>query len=287
MNFDFLESDIGVIKETKKISLNCYYIEASDKYILKQAVKNIEASYDYLKSQNVSNIIYPLKKYKVDNNIFLLYPYIEEWKYPNDKKIFDLRDSIINVHESTKILKEVKKNNYKYLYRLYKKLDNKFRILDSFINEIELKEINDDFDWIILSKYHIFLDVKKEMYRLQTKIHEDIDKHISIFYCVNHGRPSLSHLVDKSLISFEESRFSFLVSDIARFYCINDYIKIDWYELINNWLNIYSLPIYKTYFKFLSLYIFIMNLHICDNGIYNYVEISNHLQRIMVLFSDF
>lgn len=291
MKFDELESDIGEIKGSSKITENSYLIEASKLYILKRNYKNLDPCYNYLESQGVMNVSYPIKRYKIGNEKYLLFDYLVEVKYPTDKKIYDLRDALLNLHEKTKVLKETKRNSFKYLYRLYKKLDYKFHILDSYISEAEMREKNDDFDWIVLSKYKTFLDAKKEMYRLQMKIHEEIDAKISIYYAINHGRPSLSHLVSKSLISFDESRFGFVVNDIARFYCSNEDIKIDWFMMIDEWLNLYELPFYKTYFKFMVMYIFILNLHIdFDNSylsISNYIQIHNKLEKIMITFKDY
>lgn len=292
MNFDLIEEYLGLkIENYTKLTDNAYILETDKIYLLKKSTKNLEPCYDYLKSQNVSNVLYPLKKFLLDGHRFLLFDYLSENKYPKEKKIYDLKNALFNLHEATKISKEAKKNNFKYLYRLYKKLDYKFRVIDSLISETELREVNTDFDWIILSKYSLFIDVKKEMYRLQMQIHQEIDKKISLFYAINHGRPSLSHLIDRSLISFDESRFGFIVSDISKFYCINEDIKIDWFSLIDEWLSYYQSPFYKTYFKFMTLYIFLINLNIDFKNeqitISNYVQVHNKLKKILIIFKDY
>lgn len=288
MRFD---SIIDGITEEKRITDNTYLITTSELYVVKLTKKDLSVCYNYLSSQNTESVLYPIKMGIFENQRYLLFKYNNYKSYPADKKIYDLKDALILMHQSTTVKKETKRNNFKFLYRLYKRLDYKFRVLDALISESELREEMDDYDWILLSKYSTFLDAKKELYRLQSKIHEIIDEHITIDYAINHGRPCLNHLVDNKLISLDESHFGCVVSDISRLYCSNDDLKIDWFNFIDEWLNMYGVEFYKLYFKFLTMYIFMINLNIDFNNHYislsNYIQIHSKIQRVMITFKDY
>ncbi len=290
MNFENVEQFLDQkLKGYKKLTDKAYILEFDQKYILKKSYKNINPFYNYLKSQHVDTK-YPLAQFQIDGSLFYLMTYEEEDFYPVEKKIYDLRQSLQDLHYLTKVSKSAKKNSFKYLYRLFKKLDYQFRLLDSYIYELELKEVHEDDDWIFLAKYYKFLDCKKELYRLQMKIHNDIDNNISLSYVILHGYPSINHLIHKRLINFENSHFGYAVSDIVRLYCLNEDIKIDWFNFIDEWLSEYD-SFGKLYFKFLVLYIFVMNIHVPPTIDYmfltNYVTIEKKINKVMTIFNNY
>ena len=259
----------------------------SNSYILKEATININSIYVYLKSQNVKSVIYPIDYLEINNRKYFLFKKHYDYNYPNSKKITEMQDILKEIHYKTRIIKKIKKSDIKYLYRIEYKLNYKFSLLEAFIRSIEMKEIKEDFDWIILSKYHYFLDCKQELEKLSVEIYNSIENKKSIEFSIIHGKPSIDHLVDSKLISFENAKLGFFVSDISKFYIENDHINIDWFILIDNWLEKEE-KLYRYYFKFLVLYIYILNLNI--NYLNNYSCLNNYIRisdKIRIFLNNF
>lgn len=280
------------IENFQNISLKAKKIVIeNENYIIKKSNKELDYLYDYLHGQNVNAVLYPVKKIQIKNSSYYLYNYLEEINTPPSKKIYDLKEALRELHHKTQVLKTLKKANYKYLYRIYKKLDAKFKILEYYIREYEAKPTKDDTVWIILSKYYIFLDCKKELYRLQRKIHKAMEDKTAVYFALNHENPHLFHIINKIIVSLDNAKIGFISSDIAKVYILNEYINIDWEEFIKSWLDEYEGEIYKVYFKFLVLYIFILNVDILGENVYantnSYIQISQKIQKFMKLFKDY
>ena len=128
------------------------------------------------------------------------------------------------------------------------------------IRESEERVKKTDFDWIVLSKYYIFLNAKKIMYQTQRKIHKYIDNHGNAIYSLNHGNLNLNHLLQKKLVSFDSGYIGIFVSDYAKLYVSLDEYEGNWFKEIEGKLNSYENDFYKTYFKFLVLYIYMINI---------------------------
>ncbi len=260
-------------------------------YVVKKTNRKSDKIYQYLNSQNVHNVVYPEKKYVLNNEKYLEFPYYDEIDYPSSKKLLNLKDAIMELHDKTKTMKVIKKRNMRYFYKIYYKLDMKFSLLELYIRECENNVNHNDNDWIILSKYHIYLDCKKELYRLQKKLHNLVDKNTSAYYAVNHFKPDITHLVNNSLISLDHAKIAIVTSDIAKIYVANEYIDIDWFNFVDSWLNNYEGEIYKVYFKFLVLYIFILNVNIDNVNEYtslnSYVQINNKIKKFLLQFNTY
>jgi len=259
--------------------------------ILKETSKRIENIYNFLQSQGVNNIQYPKDCYKIDGVIYYTFEYITETFYPNNKKVLDLKQEINHLHSKTKVVKRLSTVNFKYFKRIYERLDAKFKLLETFVRTAETKPVKDDFEWIILSKYKIYLETKKMLYQLQVKLHGFIDAKESVVYALNHGKPNISHIMNKTIVSLEHARLSVVVSDIAKFYCENENYNLDWFKIIDDWLNQYEGSFYKVYFKFLVLYIFMINLNINSNYNYStlniYIRIAEKLRVAQHLFESY
>ena len=261
------------------------------KIILKKVNVKTKNIYDFLASQKVENILYPLKQFVIDKEIFFVYKYVNDYEYPSEKKISDLINTVSELHKKTGFTVRLNDINFKFFYRIYKNLDRIFQTLEMFVRECEEKKEKTDFEWIILSKYHIFLSVKKLMYQIQRKIHKYIDNHGSAIYSLNHGNLNLSHYVQKKLLSFDNGYIGIFVSDYAKLYVSLDDVEGLWFKEIEEKLNSYENDFYKLYFKFLVLYIYIINLRFSSfeqHAVLNtYIQISSKINHFLNLTSNY
>lgn len=284
--------NLDVVK-IQKITNKTLKVELSNNtiFIIKIINKKINKIYEYLKLSDVKNILYPKDYFVIDKTHFFIYQYIEEIYIPLNKKVLNLKDSLFILHQSTLIDKKLSSKEYKYLKRIYEKLDYKFKMLESFVRTSESKPIKEDFEWIVLSKYNIFLNCKDYMYQLQKKIHTSIDNKESVKYALNHGNPDITHIINNNFINFENSRLCIVVSDIAKFYVENSFININWKDTIKEMLIPYEGDFYKNYFKFLVLYIYMINLNINNTYSYEtlnaYIRISEKIKIFINTFNNF
>ncbi|MFI3329528.1 MAG: hypothetical protein R3Y05_03445 [bacterium] len=263
----------------------------SNKYIVKLVTPKCNEVYNFIATEQVNCISYPLKKFQTKEGLYFLYKYEKELEFPVSKKAQQLLDALNDLHKSTSYEKKLNKKNFKYLYRTYKKIDYKFQMLEMYIREAEVKQNKTDFEWIMLSKYNVFLDTKIIMYNLQKKIHNYIDDKISVTYSLNHGNPNLTHLYNKKLISFDNSYLGLCVSDLAKLYVNCDHINVGWYSLIDQTLEQYNNNFYKIYFKFLVLYIYVINIDFdlidLNNTCNKYIQLSRKISIFLENFKDY
>lgn len=263
----------------------------NNKYIIKLVSSKSNAIYDFIISQNVKSVSYPLKKFKTVDGMYFLYNYEQELNFPVLKKTQQLVSCIDELHKSTSYEKKLNKKNFKFLYRTYKKIDYKFQMLEMYIREAEVKQNKTDFEWVILSKYSVFLDTKIIMYNLQKKIHTFIDDKINVVYSLNHGNPDVNHLYNKKLISFDSAYQGIFISDLARLYVSCDHVNLDWHSIIDQILSPYNNNFYKVYFKFLVLYIYVINIDFdlvdLNNACNKYIQLSRKISIFLQNFEDY
>lgn len=282
----------GEINNINKVTKNVTLFTINNKkYIIKLVSYKTNEVYNFITSQQVQSVSYPIKKFKTKDGIYFLYNYEQELNFPTVKKTQQLVDAISELHKSTSYEKKLNKKNFKFLYRTYKKIDYKFQILEMYIREAEVKQAKSDIEWIMLSKYNIFLDTKIIMYNLQKKIHNYIDEKISVIYTLNHGTPNINHIYNKKLISFDNSYQGLFISDLARMYVECDHINLDWYTVINQTIEPYGNNFYKVYFKFLVLYIYIINIEFdlvnLNNACNKYIQISRKISIFLENFESY
>ena len=261
------------------------------KYIVKKVNIKTKNIYDFLASQKVVDVLYPLKQFIYENELYFVYKYIQEYEYPSEKKISDLINVTFDLHQKTGFTVRLEDINFKYFYRIYKNLDRIFQTLEMFVRECEERSKKTDLDWIVLSKYYIYLSTKKIMYQLQRKIHKYLDNHGSAIYALNHGNLSLNHFLQKKLVSFDNGYTGIFVSDYAKLYVSLDDLDGTWFKEIEEKINSYSNDFYKTYFKFLVLYLYIINLRISsfdEHTVVNtYLQIATKINRFLNLTSSY
>jgi hypothetical protein len=264
---------------------------SNQKYIIKKVSNRTKNIYDYLISQEVKEVVYPMKKIIFQKEIFFVYKYYQEYTYPNEKKIIDLIEVVDKVHKKTGFTVRLNDSNFKQCMKIYKNLDMIFQTLEMIVRECEINDDKEDYDWIILSKYFIFLQTKKIMYQLQRKIHKYIDNKGSLIYGLNHGNLNLNHMVGNKLISFEKSYIGFIVSDYVRLYLSVDDIEGLWFKNIEEKITSYGNDFYKIYFKFMVLYIYIINLRIDSFDKHTflncYVQICSKINHFLSLTSNY
>ena len=151
------------VKSIKELSKKTFLVLFNDnsQVIMKKREKP-NKMYRYLKGLDGENIIFPFKFLEYENEIYYIFPYIKDIKTIPSQSVLELKDKLAILHSKTSVLKKMDKKEFKKLYRLYKKLDYKFRTLELLVRESEIKEKKNDFDWVILSKYKIFLCYKKK-----------------------------------------------------------------------------------------------------------------------------
>ena len=261
------------------------------KYIVKKVNVKTKNIYDFLASQKVENVLYPLKQFMYDNELFFIYKYIQDYEYPNEKKIFDLINTTYELHQKTGFTVRLNDSNFKYFYRIYKNLDRIFQTLEMLVRECETRSKKTDFDWMILSKYYIFISAKKIMYQLQRKIHKYLDNHGNAVYALNHGNLNLNHFLQKKLVSFDNGFTGIFVSDYAKLYVALDDLEGAWFKEIEGKIDSYSNDFYKTYFKFLVMYLYVINLRLSSfdehTVINTYLQIAIKINRFLNLTSSY
>ena len=261
------------------------------KILLKKVNPKCKNTYNFLSSQNVNNVLFPIKQIVFNNEIFFAFSYQINLDYPEEKKIINLIELMDEVHKKTGFTVRLNDINFKYFYRSYKTLDRIFQTLEMMVRECEANPNKGDYDWIILSKYHIFLDCKKIMYQTQRKIHKYLDNHGSAMYALNHGNLTLIHMINGKLISFDNAYIGIFVSDYAKLYVSLDDIKGEYFKDFIKKLDSYENDFYKLYFKFLVLYIYMINLRLSSYSsvviLNTYMQIASKVNRFLNLTSSF
>lgn len=261
------------------------------KIIVKRVNSKTKNIYNYLASQNILNVLFPLKQIVFENQIFFVYKYLNSYDYPDVKKALDLMNVINDVHQKTAFTVRLNDINFKYFMRIYKRLDRVFQTLEMLVRESEMKQEKTDYDWIILSKYKTFLNLKNMMYQLQKKIHKYLDNKGSCVYCLNHGNLSLNHFVQKKLLSFDNGYVGIFVSDFAKLYVSIDDVEGEWFKKMDDIIASYNNDFYKIYFKFLVLYIYVINLKFTSfeqHAILNtYVQIERKVNLFLNLTASY
>ena len=255
------------------------------KVIIKRGNQKTKKVYEFLKAENVEEVNYPLKMITDNKEIFFVYNYVNNYEAPNNKKIINLLESLKALHEKTSFEVKLADINFKYFMRTYRKLDFIFQNLEMLIREAEVKSKKTDLEWILLSKYHIYLDTKIIMYDLQRKIHKYVDNHGVAIYALNHGNPSLEHYINGKFISFDNAYLGIVVSDYAKFFISIDHIDGQYFKYFDDYLNSLNNNFYKIYFKFFVLYLYMISLSFdsyhAKTSVSIYNQIASKISRFL------
>lgn len=286
IEFSFNEEIIKTKALTEKVTLLSF---KSQKIILKEVNKKALNIYEYLISVNFQGALLPIKKFNLSKRLYYVFNYLETYDIPKEKNIIMAFDVLKELQAKTMFLVKLSDKEFKYFYRIYKKLDRLFQTFEMFVRESEARANKTDFDWVILSKCAVFIDLKQEMYQLQRKIHKYIDNKGSAYYCLNHGNLSLEHFIQNKLCSFENAYIGIFVSDLARFFVSIDHYGQTNFKLFSDYLESFNNEFYYTYFKFLVLYLYMLNLEFdtvnWQASMTRYIQIARKVTLFLRYFS--
>ncbi len=297
---------IAKIKELLRLNYNLYaqnVIQISPcvflidkRYILKKTNKKTEYIYTYLYSTNLENVILPLKTlsgnftFNYNNELYYLMPFVENIPYPNSRKILELKNELSKLHKSTSHSAKLKINKiYKKLYLIYKTLNVKFSLIETFIREIEIKDNYDDLDLIFLNNYNFYLRLKQIMYESQKVIHKYLDEEFPVNYSLIHMYPEVTHFLSnnkKFLISFEKAKIGLPIIDIYRFYILNEDNEINVVRIVKEWLDEYNHPFYTNYFFFMTAYTYLLLIDDTSDkkcSIEKYLYVIEKIKKVLFL----
>lgn len=226
----------------------------NDSYIIKD-ISIIEYS-NYLKVKSLNlPIIKPVEIKKVNNHIYFLYEYRNDYS-----SIYDRYEGMLEA--ASKMVSKTKKNIPipKMAEFKFKKIaviaNDRFTSLELKIRQIETNPIKNDMSWIYLSKYHLVLDTKLEIYKLLKKFK---NYNSSIDVAVNHGNPQESHYLCNHFIGYRYIKEGHPVNDYYKIYIDMDNLDINHKKIMDKYL---SDEISKRYFKLMVLYTYVLMLDI-------------------------
>jgi hypothetical protein len=271
-----------------------YQVVSGDKrYILKRVKnKNLINNYNYLLAQKFQHMIIPV--YTIDgkfttqfnNYSYYLTPFIENINYPLDKRLIDYIGLLSKLHKTTNIKRKFKKDQFKRIYRKQMRhLNNRFMILDEFVQECETSSQKSLFMWHYLMQYSDMMFIKRTLLEIQKKIDEALETIDQFNYSLIHNSPSIDHLIvtnEKNyLISFDQSMISLKIYDYIKLFIEYCEYPVDWLGLIQS-EEITNFEFY--YFVFCVIYYIIMNI---DVTVYikspPYIAINNLVHNMDVI----
>lgn len=270
---------------------NCYFI--------KQVPKIVESKYIFLSNQGVNNVLYPIlnndRKYITDFNDknFYVNDYIENIVSKEESRAYNMFNALDRLHSSTTIKKQLSTTNSRpKIEEITKQLDYKFVLIEQYIRGLETKPIDKD-SMLVLEKYHIILNAKKELVTLQKKIILSIKDKNSVEYSFVHNNPKNDHLIMKNgyqyLTSITNGKIGVSSLDMAKFYIENSELNLDYKEIIFKDYYSQKNNFYYDYFRFLVLFIYIKSIHFLQNDIFNkeqFVRICIKIEKFMTDFSQ-
>lgn len=265
-------------------NLTLQTIIAHDKenyYVIKD-ISKIEYT-NYLKVKNDKlPFLKPLKIAKYENHTYFLYNY-----YENHQSIYEVYDGILKtislLHKKTaKKVPQPKMAEIKYK-KIALIANDRFNMLEMKIRNIELNPVKNDLSWIYLSKYHIILDIKLEIYKMIKRlkmIKDDVEVGI------NHGFPSQVHFFNNSFISYKYLKEGVIENDLYKVFLDFDSLEINHLEIIDKYLDEkYS----KKYFKLMVLFSYLLMCDIEPNYTCasKYIKLTNKISRFMYQFKNY
>lgn len=277
--FSSLRGSLPLRLEIKEIYNNYYLLIDNDKllyhlYVLDYKEYNIYLElkkYKYIKS-SISEIKY--------NDVYLI---LFKLKLIKDKAYFinNRINILINIFKEYSHTTKLSKRNSGLLKNQTTILNNKFSYYEMRIREIETKRIKNDNDWVILSKYHIFLDARLYLYDLLDDIFKYIDSERDISIGLIFKNPFLLYFENEKIepsIYLYYGPFGMLLARIyIEFSVIDDKILIEEIKKLNR--------IDKVYFLYSTLYILILSFNFdIEEEIDLYLDITKKLYQVIYNF---
>lgn len=232
-----------------------YYVICEDnKYLIRVMNKNDIELYNILIAIN-ANISRYINKISVDGKeyyLFLLKDFIGEEKAVSN----NLFKEAIKIFQKTEFDRVLKKEDVNRLNSIYKILDSRFLYLELRIREIETTVYQTDYNWIVLSKYHIILDLKEKLFSLQERILKEIDKSINVKFGLVIKNLNACFYIRNELYEYFGSKIAPISSLLARFYVSNSHLNLS-KDIFDKYLTDKFL---KMHFTFEVCYIFMLKI---------------------------
>lgn len=289
------------VNDVVKITDKSYKIvcDKQNCYFIKKVPQNVENKYFFLANQGVNNVLYPMinkeRKYltEYDNKSFYVNDYIDNYVIKEDTLAYNMFYTLDRLHMATPLKKQLSVSNTRpKIEEITKQLDYKFILIEKYIRSLETKPI-DKYSMMVLEKYHIILDTKKEQVLLQKKIISSIKDKDSVEYSFVHNNPKNDHLIMKNggqyLTSISKGKIGISSLDMAKFYVENSDLDLDFKKIIYDDYYSHKQGFYYDYFRFLVLFICIKSIHFSQNEYINkrnFVDICDKLEHFMNLFSQ-
>lgn len=228
------------IVPTKIVKNNNVFI-IDDKYVIKEN-KNKDI-YHYLDDRSFK--YYPKIVNKVDDD-YLITEYIKEEDTTDRTKIEDMIDLTALLHNKTTFYKKVDVADKKEIYEdTMKKINDIFKYYDSYMVDIESKEIYSPSEYLLAVNISIiFSSLYKAKERLDSW-YENIKDKDKVRYVINHNNLDVSHFIksdNKYLTSWDKASIGLPIYDLYNLFTKKMY---DYDLILDSYTSSYPLLDYE------------------------------------------
>ncbi len=266
------------IVPTKIVKNNNVFI-IDDKYVVKEN-KNKDI-YHYLDDRSFK--YYPKIVNKVDDD-YLITEYIKEEDTTDRTKIEDMIDLTALLHNKTTFYKKVDVADKKEIYEdTMKKINDIFKYYDSYMVDIESKEIYSPSEYLLAVNISIiFSSLYKAKERLDSW-YENIKDKDKVRYVINHNNLDVSHFIksdNKYLTSWDKASIGLPIYDLYNLFTKKMY---DYDLILDSYTSSYPLLDYEK--ELLLIFLLIPHKIDKEDEYDKVVEIVNIVDKL-VKFND-
>ena len=266
------------IVPTKIVKNNNVFI-IDDKYVVKEN-KNKDI-YHYLDDRSFK--YYPKIVNKVDDD-YLITEYIKEEDTTDRTKIEDMIDLTALLHNKTTFYKKVDVADKKEIYEdTMKKINDIFKYYDSYMVDIESKEIYSPSEYLLAVNISIiFFSLYKAKERLDSW-YENIKDKDKVRYVINHNNLDVSHFIksdNKYLTSWDKASIGLPIYDLYNLFTKKMY---DYDLILDSYTSSYPLLDYEK--ELLLIFLLIPHKIEKEDEYDKVVEIVNIVDKL-VKFND-
>lgn len=266
------------IVPTKIVKNNNVFI-IDDKYVVKEN-KNKDI-YHYLDDRSFK--YYPKIVNKVDDD-YLITEYIKEEDTTDRTKIEDMIDLTALLHNKTTFYKKVDVADKKEIYEdTMKKINDIFKYYDSYMVDIESKEIYSPSEYLLAVNISIiFSSLYKAKERLDSW-YENIKDKDKVRYVINHNNLDISHFIksdNKYLTSWDKASIGLPIYDLYNLFTKKMY---DYDLILESYTSSYPLLDYEK--ELLLIFLLIPHKIEKEDEYDKVVEIVNIVDKL-VKFND-
>lgn len=266
------------IVPTKIVKNNNVFI-IDDKYVVKEN-KNKDI-YHYLDDRSFK--YYPKIVNKLDDD-YLITEYIKEEDTTDRTKIEDMIDLTALLHNKTTFYKKVDVADKKEIYEdTMKKINDIFKYYDSYMVDIESKEIYSPSEYLLAVNISIiFSSLYKAKDRLDSW-YENIKDKDKVRYVINHNNLDVSHFIksdNKYLTSWDKASIGLPIYDLYNLFTKKMY---DYDLILDSYTSSYPLLDYEK--ELLLIFLLIPHKIEKEDEYDKVVEIVNIVDKL-VKFND-